>query len=324
VKYLRFLTLPKIFFSNPKRRKELFVFLIALCISGIMWLIIILDKSYTTTYPFIFSVKEHPGNKVLKEPLPTNSLLIINGRGWDLVKLMFSRDTIYLEIPVENFRSSKRMIITNEYKDNFKNSLPEAVHILRIIPDTLRLEFDKLMKKKVKVKPDINVSFKKQFGQSGQVIVEPSYVTVSGPETYVNDMEYIRTMPVNGKNICKSFVKSISLSKPTNSNIEFNSNSINISFPVDKLTEGKFLLPVKLFNSGKQKITLIPDKVEVSFQAPVNIFSKVKPESFMVFIDLKSNSKFSSGKFKVKLEVSFPYIYYSKVYPEYVDYIIEK
>jgi YbbR domain-containing protein len=289
-----------------------------------MWLIIILDKPYTTTYPFTFSVKEHPGNRVLKEPLPTNSVLVINGRGWDLVKLMFSHDTVYLNIPVENFKSAKKMIITNEYKDNFKNSLPEAVRILRIIPDTLRLEFDKLLNKKVKIKPDIDVTFKKQFGQSAPVIVEPSYVTISGPESYVRDIEFISTMPVTGKNINKSFMKVISLSNPVNSNIEFNINTVNINLPVDKLTEGKFQLAVKLFNSGKQKITLIPDKVEVSFQAPVNVFSKVKPESFMVFIDLKSNTKFSSGKFKVKLEVSFPYIYYSKVYPEYVDYIIEK
>ena len=289
-----------------------------------MWLLIILDKSYTTTYPFIFSVKEHPGNKVLKEPLPLNSRLIINGRGWDLLKMMYSHDTIYLDIPVENFKSLKKMIITNDYKDNFKNSLPEAVHILRIIPDTLRLEYDKVLKKRVKIKPDINVTFKKQYGQSGQIIVEPSYVTVSGPETYVSDIEFIRTMPVIGKNISKSFVKMIALSKAINTNIEFNVNSVNINFPVDKLTEGKYVLPVKLFNTGKQKVTLIPDRVEVTFQAPVSMFNRVKPESFLVFVDLKSNHNTASGKFKVKLETSFPYVYYSKVYPEYVDYIIEK
>jgi len=289
-----------------------------------MWLLIILDKSYTTTCPFLFSVKEHPVNRVLKEPLPKNSILIINSRGWNLLKLMFFHDTIYLDIPIENFRSSKKMIITNEYKDNFRNSLPEAVHILRIIPDTLRLEFDKLLKKKVRIKPDFNVTFKKQFGQSGPVVLEPSDVTVTGPETYVRDIEYIKTMPVIGKNISKSFVKAIGLNKPNNTNIEFNTNSVNINFPVDKLTEGKYILPVKLFNAGKQKITLIPDKVEVSFQAPISVFNKVKPESFMVFIDLKSNTNNSSGKYKVKLEVNFPYIYFSKVYPEYVDYIIEK
>lgn len=289
-----------------------------------MWLLIILDKSYTTTYPFVFSVKEHPGNRVLKEPLPNNSILIINSRGWDLLKLMFSHDTIYLDIPVENFRSSRKVIITNDYKDNFKNSLPETIHILRIIPDTLSLEFDKLLKKKVKIRPDINTTFKKQYGQSGPVVVKPSYVTVSGPETYVRDIEFINTMPVIGKNICKTFVKIIQLNKPVNTNIEFNVNTVNINIPVDKLTEGKYLLPVKLFNIGKQKITLIPDKVEVSYQAPINVFNKVKPESFLVFIDLKSNPNTTSGKFKIKLEVSFPYIYYSKVYPEYIDYIIEK
>lgn len=283
-----------------------------------------LDKSYTTTYPFLFSVKEHPANRVLKEPLPINSVLIINGNGWDLLKLMFSHDTIYLDIPIENFRSSKKLIITNQYKDNFKNSLPEAVHILRIIPDTLKLEFDKLLKKKVMINPDINVTFRKQYGQSGPAIIAPSYVTITGPETYVRDIETINTEPIIGKNISKTIVKSIKLNRLVNTNIEFGITSVNINLPVEKLTEGKYILPVKLFNTGKQKITLIPDKVEVSFQAPITVFNKVKPGAFLVFADLKSNSNSVSGKFKIKLEVSMPYIYYSKVYPEYVDYIIEK
>jgi YbbR domain-containing protein len=324
VKYLRFFTLIRRFFSNPKRRKEFIAFFIAFCISTALWFLIILDKSYTTTYPFTFSVKEHPGNRVLKEPLPANSVLIINCKGWDLLKLMFSHDSIFLEIPVDNFRSSKKLIVTNQYKDNFKNSLPEAVRIIRIIPDTLRLEFDKLLKKKVKVNPDINVTYKKQYGQSGGIGIEPSYVTISGPETYVRDIETVNTEQINGKNISKSIVKPVKLKSFANTNIEFAVSSVQINLPVEKLTEGKFMLPVKLFNTGKQKITLIPDKVEVSFQAPINIFNKVKPESFLVFADQKTNLNTASGKFKVRLEVNAKYIYYTKVYPEYVDYIIEK
>jgi YbbR domain-containing protein len=285
---------------------------------------IILDKSYTTTYPFLFSVKEHPANRVLKEPLPANSVLIINSRGWNLLKLKFSHEIIYLDIPIENFNTSKKLIITNQYKDNFKNSLPEGVRIIRIYPDTLRLEFDKLLMKKVKIKPNINVTYRKQFGQSGPLIIEPGYVTVSGPETYIKGIETVYTEPIIGKYISKTLVKTIKLSRIANTNIEFGVNSVNINLPVEKLTEGKFMLPVKLFNTGKQKITLIPEKVEVSFQSTINVFEKVKPESFLVFVDLKSNSNSTKGKFKVKLEVSMPYIYYSKVYPEYVDYIIEK
>jgi hypothetical protein len=324
VKYLRFLNLIRRFFSNPKRRKEFFIFLIALCISAALWLMIILDKSYTTTYPFLFSVKEHPANRVLKEPLPANSVLIINSRGWNLLKLKISHDIIFLDIPIENFNASKKLIITNQYKDNFKNSLPEGVRIIRIIPDTLRLEFDKLLMKKVKIKANVNVTYRKQFGQSGPLIIEPGFVTVSGPETYVKAIETINTEPITGKFINKTLVKSIKLNRLANTNIEFGINSVNINLPVEKLTEGKYLIPVKLFNTGKQKITLIPDKVEVSYQAPINVFEKIKPESFLVYVDLKSNSNSINGKFKVKLEVSMPYIYYSKVYPEFVDYIIEK
>jgi YbbR domain-containing protein len=295
-----------------------------LFISAALWLLIILDKSYTTTFPLVFTVKEHPVNRVLKEPLPKNSALIINSKGWDLAKLMFSKDTIFLDIPAENIKTAKKLIITNQYKENFRNSLPESVKIIRIIPDTLKLEFDKLLKKIVKVKPDINVSFKKQYGQSGPVSLEPSVVTISGPESYVKDVEAVITESVIVKNINKSISKQVKLSGLPNTNIEFNVNSVNLNLPVDKLTEGKFVLPVKLFNAGKKKITLIPEKVEVTFQAPISVYKKVKPENFMVFIDLKSSSNPPSGKYKVKLEVSMPYVYYPKIYPEYVDYIIEK
>jgi hypothetical protein len=289
-----------------------------------MWLIIILDKSYTTTYPFIFSVKNQPANLALKEPLPDNSLLIINGRGWDLLKMMYSHDTVSLDIAIENFRTTRKVLITNNYKETFKSSLPEGVRIIRIIPDTLILEFEKVLRKKVPVKPDLDISFRKQYGQSGKTIIEPSFVTISGPQSYVNDIEYIRTIPIMIKNVSKSINKTIQLSRFSKSNVEFSSNTVNINIPVEKLTEGKYIIPVKLFNSGKEKITLIPDKIEVSFQSPINIFKKVKPESFMVYIDMKSNKKLTSGKLKVKLEVNQPFIYFIKPYPEFVDYIIEK
>ena len=311
-------------FSNPTIRKEFLIFCIAFFLSATLWLLIILDKSYTTTYPFSFSVNDHPANRTLKEPLPANSVLIINAKGWDLLKLMFLHENIYLDIPIENFRASKKLIVTNQYKDNFKNSLPESVRIIRIIPDSLKLEFDRLMKKTVKIKPDINVTFKKQYGQSGVVITDPSVVTISGPESYVKDIEYVITDPIIEKNISKTLVKKIDLHQFANTNIDFGLSSVNINLPVEKLTEGKFLITVKIFNSVNQKITLIPDKVEVSFQAPINVFEKIKPESFLAFVDLKSNSNSASGKFRVKLEISSPYIYYAKVYPEYVDYIIEK
>jgi hypothetical protein len=69
---------------------------------------------------------------------------------------------------------------------------------------------------------------------------------------------------------------------------------------------------------------LIPDRIEVSFQAPLSLFNQVKPEDFIVYVDAGEQNTQGRNKLKVGLETSNPYLYFTSVYPDYVDFIINK
>jgi hypothetical protein len=313
----------KSIFRNSKRKKQLFAFLVSLFISGVLWLLIALDRNYTTVIEIKIKLTNLPEGKIPMDPLPEQIVVAINARGWEILKLKRRRHEYPVEIPQGIKGNAKLVVQSSTIRDKIRDYFPDDIKILGISPEIITVELDKIMTREVRIVPGINLKFKKQYGLSGDISLEPATVEVRGPETYVASIKNIMTERYSKKEIDGKINKTMKLLPQKNTNITYNFDEVKMSVPVEKLTEGQFIIPVKIFNPGKKKITLIPDKIEVSFQAPLSIFDKVHPESFTIYTDAQ-NMKANRKKLRVLYEVKMKGVYFVKLVPDNVDYIIEK
>ena len=98
--------------------------------------------------------------------------------------------------------------------------LPKGVQVLRVQPRFVEIELEKLVKKRLPVKPVIIGKPAPDF-KLGAVYVEPSYVVVSGPKSEVESLKGVKTLPVDIKNASSRVVKRTGLiTEGTHLNIE--------------------------------------------------------------------------------------------------------
>jgi len=228
-----------------------------------------------------------------------------------------------VEIRLDNQGQLKQMITSADIKDQFKQFFTDDTKILSVDPENIMIEFEKLVHKKVKVNANLDLKYKKQFGLAGPLLIEPQQIEVSGPQSLVREIKQVNTEFISLHNIDKKIVKEVKILPFTNSGINFEPEKILLTIPAEKLTEGTFTLPVKIFHQGKTKITLIPDRITVSCQIPLNLFEQINTESFLAYVDATEIGNIKR-KLKVNLESKSDFIYFIKASPDYIDFIIEK
>ncbi len=98
--------------------------------------------------------------------------------------------------------------------------LPKGVQVLRVQPRFVEIELERLIRKRLPVKPVITGKPAPDF-KLGAVYVEPSYVVVSGPKSEVDPLKGVKTLPVDIKNASSRVVKKAGLiTEGTHLNIE--------------------------------------------------------------------------------------------------------
>jgi YbbR domain-containing protein len=75
-------------------------------------------------------------------------------------------------------------------------SVPDDVHVEQIIPGQFHLSFDKRATRTVEVRPRVIGTFANGM-RVGQVISDPSTITVAGPQGHLQNMESVSTDPVD-------------------------------------------------------------------------------------------------------------------------------
>lgn len=301
--------------------KNLIIFVFALSISTLLWFIYKFDKEYISSIYCKPTLINLPEDKILKKPLPDTFYVVVKARGWDILRIKYARTSLVLAIDYSHYKN-RHFVLSSNLKKNIKGHLIGEVEVLQISPDTIFFDLDNQMEKSVRVIPDYEIEYRKQYGLSGEAKTFPDKINISGPASIVKHINLLKTEKLILKDIHKTVVRTVAITTNPEANIILNTPKVKIEIPVEKTTEGHFMIPVEVIGTKAKGMKLIPDKVKVSFQAPISIFNEIEPSAFSVYVDPSSGEK--KGRLKVYYTVSGKYIYKIKVEPELVDFIIEK
>ncbi|WP_163711181.1 YbbR-like domain-containing protein [Mangrovibacterium lignilyticum] len=313
-----------------KDDRRVVVFLICLAIATVFWFLNALNKEYTVDLSFPVKYTNLPKNKILANSPPDHFTLKVKSFGFTILRHKLSMAFSPLVFNVNDFtgkkmeasENSKFRIGTRQFINRISGQVSNELQIIEIQPDSLYFEFDRIIQRKVKVKPNITYTLKQQYFLSGDIATDPDSVVVSGAESTIDTIQSVLTKQQHYKDLDKNIQRNVLLE--TYKKIDIEPKRVILKIPLEEYTEKNLLVPIQITDvPDDMTIKLFPDKAKVSFLVGLSHFSEIKEADFNLTVpysDVVAKKEILNVTLKIKplniLSIS--------VSPENVEYLIEK
>ena len=270
------------------------VFFVA--IAALFWLLIKLSANYTVTEPLTINIKDAPadlviidGSQKLKVTLSTS--------GFELLNYYFkpaSRRKVDIsleEVPLHKDSESTYSFSISYAKEKVANFLTIEPSEVSFDENRIAITMEQLDSLKVKVHPNIDLSYEKQYNRHGKIQITPDSVTIYGPKTKLATIDNIYTESISLKNVNSNI--DINIPLQLDEMVNSNNKEVNIKINVEKYTEA--IANVNIDNNFNKKLRLFPDKVKIRYIVSLTDYNIIKDNSFVVSIDtadISSESNF--------------------------------
>lgn len=325
----------KRFFLFLKRKVKNFsyqkavVFVVCLALSSFLWLLNSLEKRYTSRISVPVEYVEIPRDKELSGALPQNFDLMVDAYGYTLLsyklRLAFSPILLNVGEMIDNgFTSPYRtryIISTGLHREEIAKQISSEIKILSIKPDSLVFNFSKIVSRKVKVKPQLKLSFENQYFLEEEPSTLPDSLVIRGPQNVVDTIKFIPTEFREFDKLNHTLEKMVTIQPLKGITTEV--SEVKLLIPVEQNTEVSFDIPIQVVNTPPEIVLkAFPGKVKVTCRIGLSKYKKLDYNTFKAFVDYNR----ISGK-DSRLAVNFEN--HSKVVmsvgyaPREVEYILE-
>ncbi len=320
---------------RPRRKKitlnrRVLIFFFFLLLSILFWFLTAMNKEYVTSISYPVRYIRFPEKKVLVNDIPDRLELTVNAGGYTLLRYQLQSRITPIIFDVNSFSlntvlgdPSTLYILTSYAKDRIARQLSSEIGILGISPDSLFFQFADKVSKKVPVKPRLDIGFEKQYMQVGPYLVEPDSVTVSGPESMIDTIEMVQTVPVNMSDVNRSF--DLELEMQPLHKIEYDPLEVWVQVPVEKFTEASLKVQIEVINMPDTLLLrAFPPAVTVSCQIGLSAYETLNEHLFRAVIDYAEVGSMLGNKLQVKMIKMPLYIQSVNFTPKSVEYIVER
>jgi len=321
--------------NNVKRnlyRKNLYIFLFCFIFSSLIWFLTKLSQEYneTITFPVVFT--NLPSDKIVTNNLDTILTLELKTKGFNLLSSNIFFKTPIINIDVALFLKKKKNEDNIFYieSSNLKQIIGKQLHFSKNIssvkPDSIFFKMEKMYKKKVEVKLNLNISFEQQYNLVDSIKCQPDSVLVFGTKNIIDTINFIETdtktlTNINStKNITIEFAK-----KYKDYKLRISPSKINIFIPVQKFTEASIELPIVVVNNTlNYSVKMFPEKINLTYLVSLDNYKNVKSSMFSATVDISNTLISKSKKLKVNITKHPSFVKIKQIDPEKIEYILLK
>ena len=260
--------------------------LLFVTIAALLWLIIKLSANYTVTESLTMNFKDAPANLII-----TNDTQKINvtlsSRGFDLLHYYLkpvSRRKVDIsleEVPLHKDSESTYSFGSSYAKEKIANFLTIESGKISFDENKIMLNMEQLDSVRVKVVPDLDMSYEKQYNRHGKIGVTPDSVTIYGPRNIIESIDNVYTENLVLKNINSNVNVDVPLRLEEMTNAD--TKNVNIKINVEKFTEA--VTNVKISHDYHKQLRLFPDKVKIKYIVYLSEYNIINENSFVVRID---------------------------------------
>jgi len=308
------------------QNKNIKMFLFFIFLSFAFWLLINLSKESINNAKFSVSYYNLPKIKVFQNK-PQNSLLLeIKTHGFNFLKYQINPKNLKINLAhLQHFKENTYIYLPNNYLREFQSQLSQKVEVLSVGVDTLFFKLTTDAVKKVKIKPNLKVSFKMGYNYIKPIKIEPDSVTIEGPKAWLDSINEVATDEIILKDLSKSNTQKIALKKSENSKLKYNISSVTLNVYVDKFTETSLVTGFDVINvPPTYTITTIPKELTIKYQVSLSNFNKVTPSLFKIVCNYAISSKDSLPYLIPQIVDKPSYVKGVVITPKRIEYLIKK
>lgn len=312
--------------------RKLITFGLFLAVAAIFWLLNALSLNYTTTLrlKYILSANNNSDLYLTGKESEGEIALRVNAPGFALLQYNLFYGNTQWKINITNlledqFRAYGKngyYLILGMFNQEIKQVMPPNFQILDVEPDSVYFTVGIYSKRNIAVKVRSQITTDYQFKQTGLPKVEPDSVMAWGPSQLLDTLQNIYTEKIVARNLSSSTKYKVKLELPRQ--ISTTQQYANVAIQVTEYTEYNCISKINYKNQlNHENILLIPSTVKISCWVPVNLYHKIVPSDFDLYVDFNKRLK-NSGKLKVDIARMPDSVINIKYSPEYVEYLFTK
>jgi hypothetical protein len=306
----------KSWFKRARQQKALY-FLVFWLVALLLWFVSGLGSRYTHTFTLRVRAESiNDYNRITADSVRTMRIEV-HGRGIDLIRQFRKLKSSTLVVQAGKYRDSS-LVKIEDYRSQIIGLFPTTIRIQNLGVDTFHFSSEYLFNRLIPVKPNFALHFERGFGKTGAIRILPDSIRVfsSNPEESFPDdldLEYVSLQRLN-----RTWKGNVRIDIPEEANWFVKRTKAQVEIPIQRITEGKFRIPVKLVNAPP-KIRLIPSTIEVSYTAGLSYFKRIEKSDFYCVADWAKRT--TQGAIPIDISPLSPWILTINTYPASLDYI---
>ncbi|MFZ2286158.1 MAG: YbbR-like domain-containing protein [Bacteroidales bacterium] len=199
--------------------RELPVFAFFLLLSFVFWYLNELSKDLKGTINYPVRYINPPKDRIVTGDLPDKLEMELRGPGYSILKVKLSGSRAPVVVDFSRMAPRRLPGTTPQYYlmtagliNSFAKQLHADFEILSIQPDTLFFGYDRLVTRKMPVKPNLSVDLAE--GRKVIIVPAPDSITVTGPAHILDTLNGIRTRHRHFKRMNENFRSKVPLEYP--------------------------------------------------------------------------------------------------------------
>lgn len=309
---------------NQIERRRISMFFICLVVALGAWLFFALSNSYIYQANTVVRFVNFPQNRAFHSLQSDTVKLQIEGTGWQLLfsKLRINPESIDIDLKELNKQTFVNLSDQLGYINRQFSSTQKIVYVQ---PDTLYFDFSSRAVKRVPVELVSNIQFAKQYGISDSVVINPAYVTLTGPKEDLAKITTWKTDSLRATNVSENMSSRISLKRSHVTNINIYPSVAEVKIPVGEFTEKSIEVPIVVRNNRNfNDVRLLPEKAKITFMTAINHYSEIDRDYFEIVVDLDNWRGKSYKQLPLKITRFPEFCKFIRIEPQTVDFLIQR
>lgn len=286
------------------KKRKVKVFLIFLLCSTLAWLINNLSQSYTNSVEFNLAYENIPKEYILASEPPMAIQTRLEAIGFQFLGYGLNNKNIVLDVSKAVKKDSILTLSPEQIKTQIEAQLSKNTKLVDFNRNPIHFDITSVFTKKVPVVANINIELSKNHMIEGDIVIEPDYIEVTGPERQLFTLRTIKTESKELTNVSENFSINVSLQLPNKPNkLAFSTNEVIVSGKVVRFSEKILEVPVSVINLPEDtKVRTFPEMVKVNVQGPLEILKTITSDDIIVEADYKLVSTETGNRLPVVLK----------------------
>ncbi|TRZ41080.1 CdaR family protein [Robertkochia solimangrovi] len=319
--------MPSRLFKNVKfilKKPKATVFIGFVIISFLLWFMITLSDQYTSKITLKIDYTNVPDSKLMLGDPPRTLQANVGASGFRLLGYRLFRQSLSVNVAGFKEKGSEFFLTGEDLEDDLRSQF-KSLDVRRVLQDTLKVELGVNKIKRVKVVPDLDLTFQSDHQLGDTVVVIPDSVNIRGPEDQVDQLTYIKTKKLVLTDLNSDFSKEIALVAPDSlKSIMLSLNKVAVSGVVTQYSEKIIDVPVTIINvPDRVSVKTFPSEARILCKAGINDLKRLEASGFKVICDYKEISN-NSSYLLLKIEEKPSFVNSATLMVSKVEYLIKR